>query len=119
MDTFINFLLTELRKVHTRTYYRMAPAGTQMPYAVFTFPPGTQDEHREDFSLEINIWGTTKELKDVDKLPKVFKDALNRMQANEAGFTTRLSYLNTLRVPDPDINIERREVRFICQTYWK
>lgn len=119
MDSFINFLLNELRKVHVRTYYRMAPANEPMPYAVFKFPPGTQDEHREDFSLDINIWGTIKELKDVDKLPQAFKRALDRLLATEADFTTYIRYLNTSPIPDPDINIERREVRFMCKTYWK
>lgn len=119
MDTFIDYLLTTLQTVHIRTYYRMAPENVQMPYAVFTFPLGTPDEHREDFSLDINIWGTKQDIQSVDTLPQSYKSVLDRLQANEPGFTTRIRYNGSMRIPDPDTNIERREVRFLCQTYWK
>lgn len=93
------------------------------PYAEYSFPYSTPNNtYSDNISLYIDIWdnksGSVVEIENItDKIEK----ALNRLQINNDKLQLCIYKNNPCRFPlsDTDINIQRRELRFICKIYEK
>ena len=111
------FIDTELKKDAARVYHERPEGSPQFPYVVYTFPNSIDDEIREDFILEVNIWGNSKNTLALEQLATDISKRLNRVKHVYGTIATHIYKVNQLSVPDPDTAIRRRQVRFECRTY--
>lgn len=119
MNDFINILHSELKQIHKETYYEIAKTTADMPYLVFTVNDDKEPWGRKNIMLTIDIYGTSAHLSKIDELIMKLENNLHRKRLSSAEFGAAISYLSSQKVPDPDPNIRRKEVRFILRTYFK
>ncbi len=112
------FIDQELKKVHDRVYHEQAPQGAELPFVVYTFPNSTENFEREDFVLEINIWGMAPGTLDIEQLTDDLDKHLHRLHHYENGkLQVSIYRVNRIAVPDPNRDIRRRQLRYQCHTY--
>ncbi|PEQ78197.1 hypothetical protein CN454_05060 [Bacillus cereus] len=119
MNDFINILHSELKQIHKETYYEIAKTTAVMPYLVYTVNDDKEPWGRKNIMLTIDIYGTSAHLVKIDRLITDLENSLHRKRLSGAEFDAAISYLSSQKVPDPDPNIRRKEVRFILRTYFK
>ncbi|MDQ0417922.1 hypothetical protein J2Z48_002106 [Croceifilum oryzae] len=116
------FIVTQLKKIHSRVYLEWTPQDTPYPYVVYQIPNSSEVNRREDFVLEINVWdrlpepsGSTVRLQ---MLADQMDQQLNRLiYTDESGWTVRFFRMSRLMLPDPDPSIRRRQLRYEIRTY--
>ncbi|OOZ84974.1 hypothetical protein [Bacillus cereus] len=119
MNTFINVLHSELKKIHKESYYEIAKTTANMPYLVYTVNDDKEPWGRKNVMLTIDIYGTFSHIAKIDQLITDLENNLHRKRLSSAEFGAAISYLSSQKVPDPDPNIRRKEMRFILRTYFK
>lgn len=119
MNDFINILHGELKKIHKEMYYEIAKITADMPYMVYTVNDDKEPWGRKNIMLTIDIYGTSAHLSKIDELITELENNLHRKRLSSAEFGAAISYLSSQKIPDPDPNIKRKEVRFILRTYFK
>ena len=112
-----NFIDGELRKLHNRVYHEEAQQGAELPYVVYNFPNSTEYYDRIDFILEVDIWGTASYTLDIEELTGIIDSHLHRMHYVDGTLQVSMYRLNRLAIPDPDISIRRRQLRYQVHTY--
>lgn len=114
------YIVQQLKHIHPRVYLEWAPQGAIFPYVVYNLPTSEEAIYREDFVLEIDIWdqpadGSTVVLQ---KLADKIDCELHRFSyLDSSGWFTRFFRINRLMIPDPDVTIRRRQLRYECKTY--
>lgn len=114
------FIVGELKKVSQRVFLEQAADGAAFPYVVYRLPISDENNRREDFMLEIDMWdrpanGSTVALQN---LSDAIDNALNRLiYTDSAGWNARFYRVNRLMVPDPDAAIRRRQLRYEVKVY--
>lgn len=119
MNDFINILHGELKRIHQESYYEIAKTKANMPYLVYTVNDAKEPWGRKNIMLTIDIYGTSAHIAKIDQLITGLESNLHRKRLSSAEFGAAISYLSSQKVPDPDPNIRRKEVRFILRTYFK
>ncbi|MBH0346340.1 hypothetical protein BK731_16655 [Bacillus thuringiensis serovar muju] len=119
MNDFINILHGELKHIHKETYYENATTKAVMPYLVYAVGDDKEPWGRKNIMLTIDIYGTSAHIAKIDQLITDLENNLHRKRLSSAEFGAAISYLSGQKVPDPDPNIRRKEVRFILRTYFK
>ncbi|MBZ4223071.1 hypothetical protein LAE98_13460 [Bacillus wiedmannii] len=119
MNDFINILHSELKQIHRETYYEIAKTTAVMPYLVYTVNDDKEPWGRKNIMLTVDIYGTSAHIAKIDQLITNLENNLHRKRLSSAEFGAAISYLSSQKVPDPDPNIRRKEVRFILRTYFK
>lgn len=119
MNDFTIILHSELKQIHKETYYEIAKTTAVMPYLVYTVNEDKEPWGRKNIMLTIDIYGTSAHLAQIDELITKLESNLHRKRLSSAEFGAAISYLSSQKVPDPDPNIRRKEVRFILRTYFK
>ena len=110
----------ELRKVADRVYDEKLPSEVSLPAVVYRFTGSNRADKREDFILQINIWGegqSTLEIEQIaDNITRHFDE--KHFTVTAEGLRVGTFLISRGSVPDPDRNIRRREVRILCKTYF-
>ncbi|WIL49941.1 hypothetical protein QP042_15505 [Bacillus bombysepticus] len=119
MNDFINLLHSELKQIHKESYYENATTKAIMPYLVYTVGDDKEPWGRKNIMLTIDIYGTSAHIAKIDQLITDLENNLHRKRLSSAEFGAAISYLSSQKVPDPDPNIIRKEVRLILRTYFK
>lgn len=113
-----NHIDKELRKLHGRVYHEEAPQDAELPYITYNFPTSNENYQREDFILEIDVWGKAPYTVPLETLVNSIDSALHRSQYYAAGVVQASTYrINRLAIPDPDQDIRRRQLRYQVHTY--
>lgn len=93
------------------------------PYIEFSFPyimPNNTFSNNN--LLYVDIWNNKSgSIEEIETIADKAEKALNRLQINNDKLQICIYKNNPFRfpVPDTDINIQRRELRFICKVYEK
>lgn len=107
-----------LKDVHGRVFHESAGKGATFPYVVYKFPNSTDDFEKEDFILEVDVWGVGENTRDLEELTDDISKALHKYHHYSEGVVQTSVYrINRVAIPDPDRNIRRRQLRFVCKTY--
>lgn len=120
MITLGNLIDRELKKLAERVYDEKLPAETPLPAVVYRFSSSHKPNQREDFILQINIWGESENTAAIEEIG----DAITRHFDNKHftvtadGLRVGIFLISRGAVPEPDRNIRRREVRLLCKTYF-
>ncbi len=119
MTELIKFVYQELSAVGT-TYLEKALQGQSFPYITMTFPNSQELDPREDFILEVNVWDYSTDTTTLEGLTTQIEDRLHYKKhiSTSDKIVTYIYRVNRLMIPDPDVNIRRRMIRFTCKTYF-
>ena len=107
----------KLKECADRVYETTVPSNATFPYIFYRFASSSTVELREDFILEVNVWGYGKSSVSVEEIAQAVKEKLDGTHHLETGLQTSISLVNRLSPPDPDEKVIRRELRFNCRTY--
>ena len=93
------------------------------PYIEFSFQYAMPNNTYSDNNLlYVDIWDNKSgSIVGIETITDNVEKALNRLQVNNDKLQVCISKNNPFRfpVPDTDVNIQRRELRFICKVYEK
>lgn len=116
------FLLTKT----TRVYFENAPENAAYPYVVFNLPSSTENYQREDFRLEVDIWGNSNDTTALETLVgNIDGDGhisaatgLHRKHIYTNGVIQADIYRESrLVITDPDESVKRRQLIYTVKTY--
>lgn len=119
MVSLFQSIYSKLNEVHSRVYFELAPQNAEFPYIVYKFPNSNRDEHREDFTLEIDIWDNKADTTELETITDNIDKKLNRLQILDENFHVSIYRINRLMVPDTDPSIHRRQLRYNVKTYFR
>lgn len=105
--------------MHPRVHLELAPQEEQYPFIVFRLPSSVENEQREDFIVEVDIWDNSADTTALENLTSAVDKALDRLRFNNTQVQTCLYRMNRLMVPDTDPQIRRRRLRYQAKTYFK
>ena len=109
----------KLREETDRVYHEQAPESVEFPYIVYKFTDSNTVEAREDFMLELDIWHYSDKAYTLplEELTQDIKKKLDYTKHQAEGIQTSIYLINRLSPPEPEPNIYRRQLRFLCKTY--
>lgn len=118
MIDVLTVIYNKLKEYHARVYQNVAPQTSAIfPYVVFRVPSINEKEIREDIILEIDIWDNISDTTRLETLTTQIAKGLNRYKYIDGKMQLSSYKINQLNIPDPDQNINRRQLRFNLQTY--
>lgn len=110
-----------LSAIHPRVYLERAPQEGTFPYVVYNLPSSSMGaDHREDFILEVDVWdrpedGSTLAMQQIaDAIDAALDGLVVRAGGN---WVARVYRIGRFMLPDPDLEIRRRQLRYEIRTY--
>lgn len=107
------------------SYAEHYPADTEKvyPYAEFNFPNITENNEYSDLNqLQIDIWNNKSgQVEEIETITDNLVKALNKKIIKTDNMLIQI-FKDTpfrLKLPDSDINIQRRELKFLVKLYEK
>lgn len=119
MIDLLTYLYTQISSILPNTFYEKVPQEKSFPYVVYTLPGISEEEVREDYTLEIDIWSNSNDIMELETIVTDIDCNLNRELELNDGFMCKI-YRNTpyrLNIPDPDENLNRRKLRYLIKLY--
>jgi len=112
-------LITEkLNTTAGGTYHRTAPKDAQMPYKVYTLSSvAFPDSARDDFELEVDIWGRVADLKAVEKIADEIEQIFNDATLPSPPIYPTFFRENRYTLDDPDKTLTHIQLRHLVQLY--
>lgn len=111
-------MISKLEEVHENCHLEQAPEGTAYPYITYNLPNSNEQEFREDFILEVNIWDKSSDTTALETLTDNVDKKINRLKYIDENMQVSFYRINRMMIPDPDPNIRRRELRYQVKTYF-
>ena len=117
---------TFLETLGYEVHYQHAPQTATFPYIVFDLVDSTDVETREDFNLEVDVWDNIQNTTRLETLVgNIDGDGdiqsptgLNRkLIFTDNNMSAKIYRTNRLSLPEPDITLRRRQLRYDIQTY--
>lgn len=101
-------------------YNEEPSAVAKYPFIVFS-PSSTilQNDTSEDVLLDIDVWDNDKDTTNLEKLNKQIFDGLDHHTYTATAVAVSFYCTSRLRIPVPDENLRRRQLRFVLKTFWK
>lgn len=95
----------------------------EYPHAIFSFPNAVpNNEYSNKYLLQIDIWDNKGgDASEIETLTDAVFYALNKKKIMAGSLFIQI-YRDTifrLSLPDPDVNIQRRQLKFIAKIYDK
>jgi len=100
-------------------YLEQAPSNADFPHITYSLSNSIDQETREDFILEVNVWDSCQNHNTVE-LEEITNDIYNGLDEwkyNDGDMQISVYCDNIAMVPDPDEKIRRRRLTYTCQTY--
>lgn len=103
----------------TGAYYEEAPEGKGYPYAVFLVQRLSDDQGKQGYSLEINVWDQSEYYSQAEGMMDALEEKLHRCNHMTDKFLIRIFRGSRQNVPDPDRTIKRVREQFEMQVFEK
>jgi hypothetical protein len=80
-----------------------------------------ESERRQDIALVIDIWDDSESVRGVEELADAIDQTIDRKHESTPDFHVYFIHNAPWRLPlpDPQKNIKRLQLRYICQTYFR
>lgn len=112
-------LLTELQKIHSRTYFDRAPRGTTFPYAVFSTPSSFQGQDKtQNIMLQIDVYDNKgNSITDLEKIVKDISTAFHKSLYVDSKMSLRFQQESILQIQEADEQMRRRRINFVIKYF--
>lgn len=122
MITLLNRLYDTISQSTTYKvwYERNSSQTIQYPYVVYNLPTSNDLEtDRQDFILEIDVWdrNTNRDQMRIEQLTSDIERHLHKARLLDGDQLLIFTRINRLSLPDPDVQIMRRQLRFEVKRY--
>lgn len=131
MNTFLGVIGDKIEAFSgiTRVYNERAPKNTEYPYIIYNIVNSDPDFQRQDFVLEVDVWGNNSNTTQIENLTDLIDGDGDLNPTNPSGFN-RFKYFSSgvlqfnayrmsrLTLPDSDEKIRRRQLRYEIKTYF-
>ena len=112
-------IVSSLKTVHPRVYYRSAPDTAAFPYLVYDLPNSTDDGTLEQFILDVDAWDSTNG--DTTGLETLIDNADKSLHRKTITVDDNLAITfyreSRLTLTDDDPNIKRRKYTYEVRTF--
>lgn len=115
------YVTDKLKTLGTQLYTDYIPTEKTYPYVQFKFPNTSPNGFGELNLLQIDIWDKSTSNVQVETIADSIDKLFNRHNETTNDYCIQ-AYRNTpyrLNIPDSDMNIRRRELRYIIKIYRK
>ena len=118
MIHLLKLIRNALLAVHPRVWLERAPRNAVVPYVVYLVPSSADAEIREDFVVEVTIWGRGPDTTALEQLTDDVDRAMQRLYYLDGNLSARLYRTGRLMLPDPDPHVRRRELRYLAKVHF-
>lgn len=124
MINLLEYIYSNIKTVCTVYQEKVPPLDpitqkkTEYPYAVFKMANSTENNHRDDVIIEIDIWDNISDTTRLETLTSDIDKRFHRQKYIDSKMQVSFYRENRLQVPDPDETIRRRQLRYVCKTYF-
>ncbi|WP_424765695.1 hypothetical protein [Paenibacillus sp. sgz302251] len=120
MINLLQYIFDTLKAIHPKVFLETVPNGSVFPYITYSLPTSGGSEYREDFILEIDIWDNKPlDTTELETITNNIDKAMNRTYEINDEFQCSIYRINRLMLPDQDVNIRRRQLRYQVKYYNK
>jgi len=116
---FLTYIYQQLSTCSDRLFLELAPQGTLFPYVTYNVPTSLYGENREDFILEVDVWGNDTNTFDIEVMTDNIDRLLNKSKMLDSNIQVSIYRINRMMIPDEDENVRRRQLRYQCKTYFR
>lgn len=89
--------------------------GNTYPCVTYSLPTSSQEENREDFILEINIWGNKPDCEEIDNITDSIEAKLKKVRYLDENQFLIFQKLNRFELTDTEEYIRRRMLRYLIK----
>ena len=108
----------KLQTVPGESYHRTAPKDAAYPYKTFSLSSvAFPDSLRDDFELEVDIWGRTNDWKAVEEIADQVEALFNDANLPQSTIYPTFFRDNRYNLDDPDKTLQHIQLRFLVQLY--
>lgn len=121
MQDIYKYILDKLKSLEVQTYTDYVPSNKVFPYIQVQFPSNIPNGYGELIPMQIDVWDKSHSKAKVEGITDNIDKIFNRLNDTTADFCVQL-YRNKpyrLNIIDPDMEIRRRELRYIIKIYRK
>lgn len=101
----------------TGGYCETAPEDAAYPYAVFSAARLGEEDGKQSYHLEINVWDKNLFYSRAESLMDALEQKLHRCSFRRDGFLIRIFNGRRQNIPDPDRSIRRVRAQFEMLVY--
>ena len=110
MKNLRELLYPQLKDIHSRVYFQVAPENAQFPYVVYDFTQITDDgEGIEAVAVDIDGWDLKDDTTALETLMQSVNDALNKKTLTAEGLAVTFYLDRKIPLRDDNKNIRRRK----------
>lgn len=110
MKNLRKLLYPQLRGIHPRVYFQVAPDNAQFPYLVYDFTQITNDgEEFETVAVDVDGWDMTDDTTTLETLMQSVNDALNKKTLTAEGLAVTFYLDRKIPLVDDNPGIKRRK----------
>lgn len=115
------YVADKLKSLKVQLYTDYIPSEKVFPYIQFKFPNNIPDGCGELIPMQIDIWDKDVSTIQVENITDSIDKIFNRLNETTADFCVQVYRNNPYRlsIPDPDMEIRRRQLRYIIKIYRK
>ena len=121
MLDLLKYVTSKLKSIGITPYTDYIPTDKTYPYVQFSFPNTLPNGFGELNLLQINIWDKSTSNVQVETIADSIDKLFNRHNETTNDYCIQ-TYRNTpyrLNIPDTDMEIRRRQLRYIIKIYRK
>ncbi len=119
MIEILEFIVKNLDSITEKSYSAdSVQENLKLPYLTYSLPGSVVGELGEDFQFIIDIWGSSKKLREIETLSKNVVKQFERLVYLDYTFLVRFYLSSRLQIPDEDSKISRRRLVFTAKTHF-
>jgi hypothetical protein len=111
-------LLTALVNRIGNVYVEKVPQETKFPYKVLKLPESIDTIPKENFLLTVDCWDKSNNNTVIENLADDVISKLDRWSYKDSNLVIKIFLNGRSMIPDPELDIRRRELSFECQVFW-
>ena len=121
MLDLLKYVTSKLKSIGINPYTDYIPTEKTYPYVQFQFPNVSPNGFGELNLLQIDVWDKNISTVQVETIADSIDKIFNRLNDTTTDFCIQVYRNNPYRlnIPDPDMEIRRRQLRYVIKIYRK
>jgi hypothetical protein len=115
------YITYKLKSLNVQLFTDYIPSEKVFPYIQLQFPNNIPNGYGELIPMQIDIWDKNVSTIQVETISDNIDKIFNRLNETTADFCIQVYRNNPYRlnIPDPDMEIRRRQLRYVIKIYRK
>lgn len=110
----------QLKTVTPNVFYEVGQTKKMYPHIIFEFSSiDLGDFNRQDYILDVDVWDKNEDATVVEDLCDSIEELFNNANLPQETILPTFFRIDRKRIPDEDIQIRHRLIRFQIQNYYR